>query len=203
MPERAVEVGLDFDMKLSFSLVACICNCKYFRPNLLHMQIDSELGPAAARFDRLVDESLPGRRGEQAWRALLQAHATLIRQLDTDLRENTGLRLADFDVLAQLAAADGELRMTELAARTLISRSGLTRRIARLVDEGLVRRENATQDGRGVTVALTAAGVARVTETVPVHLRGVSKLFVERLDDHELAVLQTALRKVIVDCTFG
>jgi hypothetical protein len=50
---------------------------------------------------------------------------------------------------------------------------------------------------------LTDAGVARVSETVPVHLRGVSKLFVERLDDQELAVLETALRKVIVDCTFG
>ena len=167
------------------------------------MQIDSGLGRAAARFDRLVDESLPGRRGEQAWRALLQAHATLIRQLDTDLKEHTGLHLADFDVLAQLAAAGGELRMTELAARTLISRSGLTRRVARLLDEGLVRRADSTDDGRGVTVALTGAGLARVTETVPVHLRGVSKLFVERLDDHELAVLQTALRKVIVDCTFG
>ena len=161
------------------------------------------LGDVAALIDRLIEESLPGRRGEPAWRALLQAHATLIRQLDTDLRKHTGLRLADFDVLAQLAAADGELRMTELAARTLISRSGLTRRIARLVDEGLVRRANVTDDGRGVTVALTDAGVARVTETVPVHLRGVSKLFVERLDDHELAVLQAALRKVIVDCTFG
>jgi DNA-binding MarR family transcriptional regulator len=114
-----------------------------------------------------------------------------------------GLRLADFDVLAQLAAADGELRMTELAARTLISRSGLTRRVAMLVEEGLLRRANATDDGRGVIVALTDAGVVRVTETVPVHLRGVSKLFVERLDDHELAVLETALRKVIVDCTFG
>jgi DNA-binding MarR family transcriptional regulator len=167
------------------------------------MQIDSELGPAAARFDRLVDESLPGRRGEQAWRALLQAHATLIRQLDTDLKEHTGLRLADFDVLAQLAAAGGELRMTELAARTLISRSGLTRRVARLVDDGLVRRANAADDGRGVIVTLTGAGVARLTETVPVHLRGVSKLFVERLDDQELAVLETALRKVIVDCMFG
>ena len=167
------------------------------------MQIDSGLGPAAARFDRLVDESLPGRRGEQAWRALLQAHATLIRQLDTDLKEHTGLHLADFDVLAQLAAADGELRMTELAARTLISRSGLTRRVARLVDDGLLRRANAADDGRGVIVALTGAGVARVTETVPVHLRGISDLFVERLDDHELAVLETALRKVIVDCTFG
>jgi DNA-binding MarR family transcriptional regulator len=79
----------------------------------------------------------------------------------------------------------------------------LTRRVARLVDEGLVRRANAARDGRGVVVALTDAGVARVTETVPVHLRGVSKLFVERLDDQELAILETALGKVIVDCTFG
>jgi DNA-binding MarR family transcriptional regulator len=167
------------------------------------MQINSPPGEAAALFGRLVEESLPGRRGEPAWRALLQAHATLMRQLDTELRAHTGLRLADFDVLAQLAEAGGELRMTELAARTLVSRSGLTRRVARLVDAGLLRRANATEDGRGVVVTLTDAGVARVTETVPVHLRGVSKLFVERLDDQELAVLETALRKVIVDCTFG
>ncbi|MET3922215.1 MarR family winged helix-turn-helix transcriptional regulator [Arthrobacter sp. UYEF20] len=134
---------------------------------------------------------------------MLQAQATLLRQLDTDLRADTGLRLADFDVLAQLAEAGGQLRMTDLAARTLLSRSGLTRRVARLVDEGLVRRANAPEDGRGVVVALTDAGVVRVTETVPVHLRGVSKLFVERLNDQELAVLETALRKVIVNCTFG
>jgi DNA-binding MarR family transcriptional regulator len=93
--------------------------------------------------------------------------------------------------------------MTELAARTLLSRSGLTRRVARLVDEGLVRRASASEDGRGVVVTLTDVGVARVTETVPVHLLGVSKRFIERLDDQELAVLETALRKVIVDCTFG
>jgi DNA-binding MarR family transcriptional regulator len=157
----------------------------------------------AALFDQLVEESLPGNRGELAWRALLHAHATLIRQLDTDLRADTGLRLADFDVLAQLAGAGGELRMTDLAARTLISRSGLTRRVARLVGEDLVRRANVAGDGRGVVVALTDAGVARLAETVPVHLRGVSKLFVELLDDHELAVLETALGKVTVDCTFG
>jgi DNA-binding MarR family transcriptional regulator len=167
------------------------------------MQGDSPPVDVAALFGRLVEDSLPGRRGEQAWRALLQAHATLTRQLDTDLREDTGLRLTDFDVLAQLAEAGGELRMTELAARTLLSRSGLTRRVARLVDEGLVRRADAAEDGRGVVVALTDAGVARVTETVPVHLLGVSQLFIDRLDDQELAVLETALRKVIVDCTFG
>src|SRR5260370_23274201 len=124
-------------------------------------------------------------------------------RMPSDLREPAGLRLADFDVLAQLAGAGGELRMTELAVRTLLSRSGLTRRVARLADQGLVRRADASEDGRGVVVALTDAGVARVTETVPVHLRGVSELFVERLDDQELAVLETALRKVTVDCTFG
>ena len=163
----------------------------------------NSLGDLADLFGRLIEESLPGRRGERAWRALLQAQATLMRQLDADLRGATGLRLADFDVLAQLADAGGELRMTELATRTLLSRSGLTRRVARLVDDGLVRRANAADDGRGVVVALTEAGVARLAETVPVHLRGVSKLFVERLDDRELEVLEDALRKVIVDCTFG
>jgi hypothetical protein len=47
------------------------------------------------------------------------------------------------------------------------------------------------------------AGVARLVETAPVHARGVSDLFVTRLDDQELAVLESALDKVTIDCTFG
>ena len=126
-----------------------------------------------------------------------------MRQLETQLEQQTGLALADYDVLAQLAIADGELRMTELANRALISRSGMTRRVARLVDEGLVRRADATADGRGVLVALTDAGVARLTETVPAHARGIAEYFVSRLADEELADLESALDKVTVDCTFG
>jgi DNA-binding MarR family transcriptional regulator len=138
-----------------------------------------------------------------AWHSLLQAHATLMRQLAMELERQTGLALADFDVLAQLSVAGGALRMTELAARALISRSGMTRRVARLVDEGLVHRRSAGTDGRGVVVALTDAGVARLTETAPVHVRGVSELFVAKLDDQELAALKSALEKVSVDCAFG
>ena len=157
----------------------------------------------AGLLDRLVADELPGLTGLEAWSSLLRAHATLMRQLETDLAQATGLALADFDVLAQLAHAGGELRMTELAARALISRSGMTRRVTRLANEGLVRRANADADGRGVVVALTDAGVARLTETAPVHLRGVSERFVSQLDDQELAALKSALDKVIVDCTFG
>ena len=166
------------------------------------MQIDSKK-EVAGLLDRLVAAELPKRRGLEAWAALLQAHATLMRRLESDLERETGLALADFDVLAQLAQAGGELRMTELAARALISRSGMTRRVARLADEGLVRRADADADGRGVVVALTDAGVARLAETAPVHARGISKLFVEQLSDHELAVLERALSKVIIDCSFG
>ena len=138
-----------------------------------------------------------------AWRSMLRAHATLMRRLDTDLEQETGLALADFDVLAQLAEAHGTLRMTELADRALISRSGMSRRVARLVDEGLIRRDRAGTDGRGVVVALTQAGITRLAETAPVHARGISRLFVAQLDDQELALLERALNKVIVDCSFG
>jgi DNA-binding MarR family transcriptional regulator len=166
------------------------------------MQVPSERD-VATQLHRLVEDELPGRRGFNAWSSLLRAHATLIRQLETDLERETGLALADFDVLAQLADAGGQLRMTELASRALISRSGMTRRVARLVDEGLVRRGDADADGRGVVVALTDAGVGRLTETAPIHARGIAEYFVSRLDTAELAVLERALDKVTVDCTFG
>jgi DNA-binding MarR family transcriptional regulator len=162
--------------------------------------LDTDL---AGLVERLSTNEVPGGRGIAAWRSLLRAHATLMRRLETDLEQQTGLALADYDVLAQLAIAGGELRMTELANRALISRSGMTRRVARLVDEGLVRRADAGADGRGVVVALTAAGVARLTETAPIHARGIAEHFVSGLDDQELAVLETALDKVTVDCTFG
>jgi DNA-binding MarR family transcriptional regulator len=126
-----------------------------------------------------------------------------MRQLEGDLEKETGLALADFDVLAQLAVAGGQLRMTELAGRALISRSGMTRRVARLVEEGLVRRSATDADARGIVVALTDAGVARLSETAPVHARGIADLFVARLDDQELAGLEKALEKVVLDSNFG
>jgi DNA-binding MarR family transcriptional regulator len=166
------------------------------------MQVDSETD-TTTRLDQIVETEVPGGRGLVAWNALLRAHATLMRQLETDLESKTGLALADFDVLAQLALAGGSLRMTDLAYKALISRSGMTRRVGRLIAEGLVRRANADADGRGVVVLLTESGLGRLTEAAPVHIRGISELFLAKLDDRELVVLEGALAKVTIDCTFG
>jgi DNA-binding MarR family transcriptional regulator len=166
------------------------------------MQVPKSEDPAEL-LDRLVKEALPDQRGLAAWQSLLRAHASLMRELATDLAMRSRLPLGDFDVLAQLAGAGGELRMTELAAKTFGSRSAMTRRVDRLVEEGLVQRMESASDGRGVVIAISEAGLSRLSAAVPVHVEGVSKLFIEQLDDEELEVLERALNKVSVSCSFG
>jgi DNA-binding MarR family transcriptional regulator len=170
--------------------------------NWLRVQLPAR-NNVAPLLDRLIAEAIPNQPGLAAWRALIHAHATLMRQLATDLVDDIGLTLGDFDVLAQLGQAGGELRISELAAQAYSSRSGMTRRIDRLVDEGLVTRANSDADGRGVVVGLTEAGVVRLAEAAPAHLRRVRELFVDKLSDTELAILAGALEKVAVDCGFG
>jgi DNA-binding MarR family transcriptional regulator len=153
--------------------------------------------------ERIVDEALPGGRGWGAWRAFLHAHAALLRRLATDLVQETGLTLGDFDVLIQLADAGGELRMTDLAARAFSSRSNMTRRIERLVEEGLVDRQVDPADARSVVVILTERGRNRFAETAPVHLSGVAELFAAKLSDDELVLLERVLKKVCPDASFG
>ncbi len=166
------------------------------------MQVPASLR-IAELVDRLIAEAAPGRRGIDAWLALLRAHATLTRQLAVDLVEETGLTLGDYDVLSQLAFAGGALRMTELADKAFSSRSGMTRRVDRLVEQGLVSRAEADADGRGVVVTLTDMGLSRFKETAPIHIRRVAELFAAPLDDEELAVLERAMKKVTLNPTFG
>lgn len=148
-------------------------------------------------------EALRDRRGLGAWQAFLRAHASLMRDLGTDLSTNVDLSLGDFDVLFQLANAGGELRVTDLAARVFLSRSALTRRMDRMVKEGVVRRSRADADGRSVVIEITERGTARLLEALPVHLAGVERLFVQPLDDDDLAQLERSLNKVATNCSFG
>src|SRR5215471_12358538 len=151
------------------------------------MQLSDPL--TAVTVDAAVRDVLRDRRGVGAWQSFLRAHATLMRELATDLLTKVNLPLGDFDVLAQLAAAGGELRVTDLAARVYSSRSALTRRMDRMVDEGLVRRSRSDADGRGVVVGITDAGAARLLEALPIHLDGIDRLFAQPLDDAELEML--------------
>jgi DNA-binding MarR family transcriptional regulator len=128
-----------------------------------------------------------------SWRSFLRAHAAVTRKLEADLIAECQLPLAWYDVLVQLVEApQRRLRMTDLAGAVLISRSGLTRLVDRLVADGLVRREPAADDARGTFAVLTEAGYARLRDATPTHLRGVGGYVIDRISPEQLAALGEA-----------
>jgi len=131
------------------------------------------------------------------WRDFLRAHAAVTRALEDELADEKVLPLTWYDVLVQLVEAPGRrLRMTELADRVLLSRSGLTRLVDRLVKAGLVERQPCPDDARGTYTVLTAAGFARLRDAAPVHLRGIREHMTSLVRPDELAVLGTVLRRI-------
>jgi DNA-binding MarR family transcriptional regulator len=117
---------------------------------------------------------------QQAWRRLLSVECRLRERLDRELRTGPGLTLGEYEVLVHLSEAPGRaLRMSELAARILLSRSGLTRRIDGLVRSGLVARKPCDDDGRGALAALTASGLALLERAAPVHVAGVRRYLID------------------------
>lgn len=136
--------------------------------------------------------------GLGAWRALLRSHAILVDRLEARLEARHGLGLAEFDVLVQLGNAQGgALRMSELADRVVVSRSGMTRRIDRLEAAGLVRRQSCPSDRRGALAVITEEGRSRLEQARPAHVRDIDELFTQRLDPSEIASLHRALRRLV------
>ena len=135
-----------------------------------------------------------------AWSTFLRAHARVVRELERELQNQQRLALTDYDVLVQLAAADGHrLRMSELADGLLLSRSGATRLVDRLVTDGLVERVSCESDRRGQWASLTDAGLQRLRGASPTHLRGVKTHFLDLLSPMDLADLERMLSPVVGD----
>ncbi len=133
-----------------------------------------------------------------AWRTFLRAHATVVRRLEAELLLEHALPLAFYDVLVQLSEApDRRLRMTELAERVLLSRSGLTRLADRLERDGLIERRPCPSDARGTLAVLTDAGLARLREAWPTHARGVAEHVTGRLSADEVVLLAELLGKLV------
>lgn len=108
------------------------------------------------------------------------------------------MSLADYSALLQLAEAPGRrLRMSDLAEGIFLTRSGVTRLIDRLQADGLVARSQCESDGRGAEAVLTGRGLETLRSASLVHLRGIKALFLDRISDEDLAVVERAMGSVI------
>jgi len=133
-----------------------------------------------------------------AWRLLLEAHATVTELLEHELVAERGLPLSRYDVLLNLAEApDSRLRMQELSASVLLSKSGLSRLVDRMVEAGLVRRERCEDDRRGWFAVLTDQGRSALRRAAPVHLRGIEEHFTRHLEPEEVEAMTAALKRVV------
>lgn len=134
----------------------------------------------------------------RAWRGMLQAHAAVTRKLDAQMHAEHGLSVSAYEVLMFLADADGHrLRMSEIADRVLLSRSGLTRLVDRLVALDLVRRNACADDGRGSYAELTPTGLERLEAARRTHLQGVRTFFLDRLTTEDQQALAAAWSRVL------
>ena len=136
---------------------------------------------------------------EQAsWRSWIAASLLLPDRLSRDLQEQAGISLPDYEILVYLSEApDRRLRMSELASSLLLSRSGVTRLVDRLVATGDVERRTCPSDARGSFAAITDAGRRRLRAAAPVHLRGVREHFLVPLPADEVEPLGRTLARLV------
>lgn len=128
-----------------------------------------------------------------AWRGLINVQARVVSQVERDLAAADCIPLAWYDVLLPLSRAAGHrLRLHELADHAVLSRSGLTRLLDRLVIEGLLLREACPDDRRGYHAVLTAAGEAALRKAWPIYKQGIEQYFARHLSPAQLDALVEA-----------
>jgi DNA-binding MarR family transcriptional regulator len=138
----------------------------------------------------------PPFEGAEAWRAFIECAWALLDILDDELQAERGLSLQWYDVLVHLEDAPAGLRMNALADQILHSKSGLTRVIDRMEEEGLVRRERPPNDRRVVLVFLTPAGRKALKAARAVHRDGIRRHFTEHLSAKDRDAVTRGLENV-------
>ncbi|MGW0518215.1 MarR family winged helix-turn-helix transcriptional regulator [Crossiella sp. NPDC003009] len=133
----------------------------------------------------------------RTWITFVEATHLLERRLEHQLQTDGGLSHAQYDVLSTLSVApEQRMRMTELAGRTVVSKSGLTYQVSRLERAGLVRRESCATDERGVVAVLTEAGQRLLDKIAPGHVDTVRDYLIDLMTAEQRAVLEQVMSAV-------
>ncbi|MFF9867013.1 MULTISPECIES: MarR family winged helix-turn-helix transcriptional regulator [unclassified Streptomyces] len=133
---------------------------------------------------------------QRAWRTYLDVNRLLTYQLEKDLQP-FGLTINDYEILVNLSESlERRMRMSDLAAATLQSKSRLSHQITRMENAGLVRRENCESDRRGLYAVLTDHGMETMRKVAPHHVESVRKHFIDLLNPDALHQLHDSLHPI-------
>lgn len=131
-----------------------------------------------------------------AWMAYLVATHRLERRVEDQLKADSGLTHAQYEILVHLSQRpDRQMRMTEIAHQLIISKSGLTYQIGQLEKRGLVARKTCPSDERGVLAVLTEEGARCLERTAPGHVAVVRAFLIDRLTAEEIEIMRQIMTK--------
>jgi MarR family transcriptional regulator, 2-MHQ and catechol-resistance regulon repressor len=129
---------------------------------------------------------------------IVRAHRRLTDRLGRELEQEVGIPLVFFDVLIHVGGApDSRLTMSRLSHDVALTTGGVTRLVDRMVEAGLVARENCPSDRRSIYVVLTPEGRAVLDRAVAAHIDGIDRHLVAHLDERDRTALEVALLKVL------
>lgn len=133
-----------------------------------------------------------------AWRSYYVSFWRVYAAIEADLAAAGLPSLSWYDALYELYLAPGRrLRMSALARSALLSRSGLTRLVDKLEQEGLIERQACPEDGRALHARLTAKGVETLRKIWPVYRAGIAKYFAAHLGKADAEQIATTLGRVV------
>lgn len=127
---------------------------------------------------------------QNAWGGFLSAYAKMNRTIEEDLQAHSHIAHVEFEVLLRLSWNENHrMRIQDLAAQSLLTRSGVSRVVERLEKAGLVTREEAPEDRRGAYAVLTEAGAERFRIAAEKHGKCVRENFLGKFSGDELVVM--------------
>ena len=132
------------------------------------------------------------REQQDAWYALLFAHASVTDRIDRVLQERHGLSFSAVEILCRLHDDGDQPQSLRSRADQLVSVSSTraSRLVQELVDAGYLQRGADQGDGRKSLISLTAAG-RRYSEKVARTLENaILQYFIAPLDDEDIAAMQ-------------
>jgi DNA-binding MarR family transcriptional regulator len=129
---------------------------------------------------------------------LVGAQRRLSYLLGRELEESVGIPMVWFDVLLHIGAApEGRLTMSKLSTEVALTTGGVTRLVDRMVEAGMVARQNCPSDRRSVHVVLTPTGHSTLGRAIAAHIEGIERHLIAPLDDKDRAALTVALSKLV------
>ncbi|MHA6618307.1 MarR family winged helix-turn-helix transcriptional regulator [Pseudonocardia sp. DLS-67] len=128
---------------------------------------------------------------QRAWRSFVTATRLFFDGIERQLQQDSGLPHAYYEILVRLSEApERTLRMSDLATTSLSSRSRISHAVARLEENGWVRRKPCEHDKRGQLAELTDAGLAGLQEAAPAHVEAVRRGLFDALSPEQVAALR-------------